>query len=431
MNIFKGSLLSLTLVLILLVILSAFFSASETALTGSQKLRLKRLAKNGNKKAEKALKLTNKADDTLTTILIGNNIVNILAASLSAAVCTAYFGAEGLAIATIATTIVILLCGEILPKSAAKDYPEKIAMKVAPLLYVLNILLFPLNLLVKLIRMAFKKFLHTKAATGPTEDELMLMVDEVQKDGAINKNDSELIKSAIEFSDIRVREIMTPRVDFVSIDLAAGNEEALHTVAMHGFSRFPVYKEDDKEIIGMIHAKDFFAAYVNNPNFKMGRIIKNIAYVHSSTKISLVMKSLQEQKVEMAMVLDSYGTVRGLVTTEDIVEELVGEIWDEHDKVVSSFHKIGSDKYLISCSSNLQNASLLDLFKFLDLDFSQYGLENNSISGWVVDTLGDIPQKGDSFTYKNLHVTVSKTTLHRVVEIIIDVDRTQTIHLDS
>ena len=431
MNIFKGSLFTLTLVLILLVFLSAFFSASETALTGSQKLRLKRLAKNGNKKAEKALKLTKRSDDTLTTILIGNNVVNILAASLAAAACTSYFGAEGLAIATVVSTIVILLCGEILPKSAAKDYPEKVAMKVAPLLYALTIILMPLNFLVKLIKTAFKKFLHTKGVTGPTEDELMLMVDEVQKDGAINKDDSELIKSAIEFSDIRVREIMTPRVDFVSIDLAAGNEEALHTVAMHGFSRFPVYKEDDKEIIGMIHAKDFFTAYVNNPNFKLERIIKNIAYVHSSTKISLVMKSLQDQKVEMAMVLDSYGTVRGLVTTEDIVEELVGEIWDEHDKVVSSFHKIGKDKYLVSCNSNLQNASLLDLFKFLGLDFSQYGLENDSISGWVVDTLGEIPQKSDCFDYKNLHVTVSKTTLHRVVEIIIDVDRSQIIHLDS
>lgn len=350
---------------------------------------------------------------------------------MAAAACTAYFGASGLAVATIGSTVTILFCGEILPKSAAKDYPEKIAMQVSPLLYVLTIILTPVNLLVKLIKISFNKFLHTKAATGPTEDELMLMVDEVQKDGAINKDDSELIKSAIEFSDIRVREIMTPRVDFVSINLAAGNEEALHTVAMHGFSRFPVYKEDDKEIIGMIHAKDFFTAYVNNPDFKLERIVKNIAYVHSSTKISLVMKSLQDQKVEMAMVLDSYGTVRGLVTTEDIVEELVGEIWDEHDKVVASFHKIGKDKYLVSCNSNLQNANLLDLFKYLDLDFSQYGLDNTSISGWVVDTLGDIPHKGDSFDCKNLHVTVIKTTLHRVVEIIIDVDRSQIIHLDS
>ena len=431
MNIFQGSLFTLTLVLIGLVVLSAFFSASETALTGSHKLRLKRLAKNGNSRAKKVLKLTERFDDTLSTILIGNNVVNILAASLAAAVCTAYFGAEGLAMATIATTIIILVCGEILPKSAAKDYPEKISMKVAPLLYVLTVILTPINFLLKLLKISFKKFLRTKDYSGPTEDELMLMVDEVQKDGAINKDDSELIKSAIEFSDIRVREIMTPRVDFVSVDIAAGNAAALQTIAYHGFSRFPVYKDDDKDIIGMIHAKDFFTAYVNNPNFKLERIIKNIAYVHSSTKISLVMKTLQDQKVEMAMVLDSYGTVRGLVTTEDIVEELVGEIWDEHDKVVSSFHKIGKDRYLISCNSNLQNANLLDLFKYLQLDFSQYGLENDSISGWVVDTLGEIPHKGDTFDCHNLHVTVNKTTLHRVVEIIIDVDRSQEIHLDK
>lgn len=422
MNLNIGSLDSLIICLIILILLSGFFSAAETALTSCSKLRLKKLAKNGNHRASKVLKLTDSFDETLSTILIGNNIVNIAAASISAAVFTAYFGASGLALATLVTTIVVLVFGEILPKSAAKDLPEKFSMTCAPLLSVLVVLLTPLNFLFKLLKAALSKVIKSNASRGLTEDELLLMVDEVENDGAINKQDSELIKSAIEFSDIRVREIMTPRVDMVSVDIADGNKEALNTFTSHGFSRLPVYKDDDKEIIGIIHAKDFFTAYINNPDFKLERIVKNIAYVHSSTKISLVMKTLQDTKVEMAIVLDSYGTARGLVTTEDIVEELVGEIWDEHDKVISSFHKIGQNKYLISCNSNLQNSSLHDLFKYLQLDIDQYGLENTSISGWVVETLGDIPHKGDDFHCKNLHVTVNKTNKHRVLEILLDIE---------
>lgn len=420
MNFLLVSLRTLTLILLVLIILSAFFSASETALTSCSKLRLKKLAKNGNARANKVLKLIDSYDETLSTILIGNNIVNIAAASISAAVCTAYFGAEGLAAATIITAIVVIIFGELLPKSAAKDLPEKFALFCAPLLSFLVLILSPINFFFKTAKAFLTKVLKRNTSRGLTEDELLLMVDEVENDGAINKEDSELIKSAIEFSDIRVREIMTPRVDAVTIDIADGNQEALKTFVSHGFSRLPVYKEDDDKMIGIIHAKDFFTAYINNPDFKLERIVKDIAYVHSSTKISLVMKTLQDQKVEMAMVVDSYGTIRGLVTTEDIVEELVGEIWDEHDKVISAFHKVGKDKYLVSCNSNLQNPSLNDLFKYLELDIDRYGLENNSISGWVVETLGDIPHKGDSFNCKDLHITVNKTNKNRVLEILID-----------
>jgi len=420
MNFLLVSLRTLTLILLVLIVLSAFFSASETALTSCSKLRLKKLAKNGNERANKVLKLIDSYDETLSTILIGNNIVNIAAASISAAVCTAYFGAEGLAAATIITAIVVIIFGELLPKSAAKDLPEKFALFCAPLLSFLVLILTPLNFFFKTAKAFLTKVLKRNTSRGLTEDELLLMVDEVENDGAINKEDSELIKSAIEFSDIRVREIMTPRVDAVTIDLAEGNQEALKTFVSHGFSRLPVYKEDDDKMIGIIHAKDFFTAYINNPAFKLERIVKDIAYVHSSTKISLVMKTLQDQKVEMAMVVDSYGTIRGLVTTEDIVEELVGEIWDEHDKVISAFHKVGKDRYLVSCNSNLQNPSLNDLFKYLELDIDRYGLENNSISGWVVETLGDIPHKGDSFDCKDLHITVNKTNKNRVLEILID-----------
>jgi len=427
MDSIADSIMGLTFTLFILIGLSAFFSSSETALSSCSKIRLKNIAKAGDKRASKVLSLIDDFDNALSTILIGNNVVNIAAASIATVVSTAYFGSSGLAVATIAMTIIVLIFGEILPKSFAKDRPENFAMWCAPYLYFLIVLFTPLNILFKLLKEQFRKFFNTGGHRGITEDELMLMVDEVENEGTINKQDSDLIKSAIEFSDIRVKEILTPRVDIVSVDINEGNEVALKTFTTHGFSRLPVYNENEDKIIGIIHAKDFFSSYISNKDFQLENIVKNIAFVHSSTKISLVMKTLQDSKVEMAIVLDSYGAIRGLVTTEDIVEELVGEIWDEHDKIISTFHKIGNDKYLISCNSNLQNASLHDLFKYLGLDFDQYKLENNSISGWVVETLGEIPHKGDFFTYRNLHVTVNKTNLHRVLEIIIEIDSSMKI----
>lgn len=413
---------ALTLILIVFISLSAFFSASETALTGSNKLRLKNQAKSGSKKARKALRLLDHFDDALSTILIGNNVVNIATASLAAAVSTAAFGPSGLALATVFTTIVILIFGEIIPKSVASDAPEKYAMDCSGLLSVLVVLFAPLNFLFRIMKNLFNRCLRKKISHRfATEDELLLMVDEVEHGGGINKQDSLLIKSAIEFSDIRVREIMTPRVDMVAMDISEGSEEALKLFGSHGFSRLPVFKDDYSEIVGILHAKDFLAAYLQDPHCSLEKLIKKAALVHQSTKISRVLKTLQEAKVEMAMVMDSYGTVRGLVTTEDIVEELVGEIWDEHDKAVSSFRKLGKNRYLVSCSSNSQNANLFDLFKYLDLDIDDYGLENNSISGWVVDTLETIPKKGDTFDCRNLHVTVTQANEHRVQEIIVEV----------
>jgi putative hemolysin len=411
----------LIVILVIFISFSAFFSASETALTGCNKLRLKNLAKMGDKRAYAVLYLLSRFDKTLTTILIGNNIVNIATASLAAAVCTAYMGASGLALATVITTIIILIFGEILPKDVAKDQPEKYAMSCSHLLSLLVVILTPLTIMFQLIKKMTGRFGTKKPPRSATEEELMLMVDEVENGGDIKKEDGQRIKSAIEFSDIRVREIMTPRVDIRAIDISEGNKAALAIFSTQGFSRLPVFKNDYSEIIGVLHARDFYAAYLKDPNFDLHTILKKVVFVHTSTKIGLVMQSLQKAKVEMAIVIDSYGTIDGLVTTEDIVEELVGEIWDEHDLMVSSFRKIAHNPYLVNCDSNGQNANLFDLFKYLDLDNSTYGLENNSISGWVIDSLGCIPEKGATFDCKNLHITVTKTDAHRVKEIVVEV----------
>ena len=260
-----------------------------------------------------------------------------------------------------------------------------------------------------------------KQTTRPviTEAELKVMVDEVENEGAISEAESDLIKSAIEFNDIRVKEIFTPRVDMVACNITDSNAEIYRMFTTNHFTRLPVYDEEENNIIGLLHSKDFYNSYLKDPKFDVKKILKKIGYVHRSTKISLLLKNLQHNKLQMAAVLDSYGSVAGVVTIEDILEELVGEIWDEHDDAVSVFHKLGGDKYLVSCDSNSRNANLRDLFDYMQLDFDLYHLENQSISGWVVESLGNIPKKGDTFTYQDLRVEVAKVDQNRVKRIIV------------
>ncbi len=381
------------------------------------------MVKDGERRAEKVLHLTENFDETLSTILIGNNIVNIAAASIATVLFIKLFGQAGLTISTAVMTILVLIFGEICPKSLAKEHPETFAMFIYPFLNLLMTVFTPLNyFFLKLKELVSDQFTNKNNRTAITEEELKVMIDEVTNEGVINQAESDLIKSAIEFDDIRAKEILTPRVDLVTCSLENSNAEILRIFASHGFSRLPLYDEDEENIIGIIHAKDFYDAYLKDRKFRLTTIVKDIAYVHRSTKISLVLKNMQRTKVQMAVVMDSYGGVSGVITIEDIIEELVGEIWDEHDTQISVFHKIGLNKYLVSCDSNGRNANLRDMFEYMQLDFDSYDLENQAISGWVVETLSEIPKKGDYFTYRNLDVTVNKTNMHRVLEIIIDVN---------
>jgi len=410
------------ILLVLLLASSAFFSASETALSTSSRIRLKNMAREGNERAVEVLRLIGEFDTALSTILIGNNVVNICAASIATLLFIQAFGEAGLSISTTVMTVLVLVFGEISPKILAKERPEAFAMTAAPYLRFLIILLTPVNYLFLRLKQMLKKMVRTgSGGRGVTEEELKVLVDEVENQGTIDRDESDLIKSAIEFGDIRVKEILTPRVDVVSCNLTSSNAEILRIFASHGFSRLPVYDEEENNIIGIVHAKDFYDEYLKDRKFALKSIIRNVIYVHRSTKVSLVLKNMQRSKVQVAVVIDSYGSVAGIASIEDIVEELVGEIWDEHDVAVSIFHKLGADRYLVSCDSVSRNASLRDLFEYMQLDFDLYDLENQPISGWVVDTLGEIPEKGASFTYRNLEVVVNKTNAHRVLEIIVTV----------
>ena len=408
-----SSSLSMVVILVILVILSAYFSATETAFTSLNRIRLKSKADAGNRRAALALKLVDQYDKLLSTILVGNNIVNLSASSLATVFFTEGLRLQnGAVISTAVITIVVLVFGEVSPKSLAKEYPESFAMFSAPMMRILMVILTPVNFLFSLLKKLLSKVFHKQGDSGITEEELVTMVDQAESEGGLDQHESKLIRSAIEFNDMEVDEILTPRVDIVAVEDTDSMDEIAQAFAESGYSRLPVYHEDIDDIIGVIHEKDFHAArYRGQTDVKA--ITGPMLYTTGNTKISELLRILQREKAHMVIVVDEYGGTEGLVTLEDIVEELVGEIWDEHDEVIEEFKKQEDGSYLISCSADLTD--LFDLFSI------KGECDANTISGWVMEQIGRIPEEGDCFQSDGLDVTVTKVDHRRVLEIRVEV----------
>ncbi len=405
--------ITLIIVLFILILMSGFFSATETAYSSLNRIRLKNLASSGDKRALLTLSLVENYDKLLSTILIGNNIVNIFSASLSTIIFVSYFGDAGITISTIVMTILVLIFGEISPKTLAKEAPETFAMISAPIIKFLIILLTPLNFFFTLWQNLISKIFKVRNDRSITEEELITIVKEAEEEGGIDAQEGELIRSAIEFNDLDVTDVLTPRVDVVAVSNNDTKEKISQVFFESGYSRIPVFNETIDDIIGVINQKDFHN-YVSHRNTPIETIIKPTVYTTNSMKISKLLKLLQQSKSHIAVITDEYGGTLGIVTLEDIIEELVGEIWDEHDEVINEFEKIDDHKYKISCNANLDKMfELFNIKKELDI---------SSVSGWVTYELGKIPNVGDSFDYENMHVTVSKTDHRRVLEIVVVVD---------
>ena len=407
-----SSSLTMVVILVILVILSAYFSATETAFTSLNRIRLKSKADAGNRRAALALKLVEQYDKLLSTILVGNNIVNLSASSLATVFFTEGLRLQnGAVISTAVITIVVLVFGEVSPKSLAKEYPESFAMFSAPIMRILMTILTPVNFLFSLLKKLLSKVFHKEGDSGITEEELVTMVDQAESEGGLDQHESKLIRSAIEFNDMEVDEILTPRVDIVAVEDTDSMDEIAQAFAESGYSRLPVYHEDIDDIIGVIHEKDFHAArYRGQTDVKA--ITGPMLYTTGNTKISELLRILQREKAHMVIVVDEYGGTEGLVTLEDIVEELVGEIWDEHDEVIEEFKKQEDGSYLISCSADLTD--LFDLFSI------KGECDANTISGWVMEQIGRIPEEGDRFQSDGLDVTVTKVDHRRVLEIRVE-----------
>ena len=395
--------------LVFLVTMSAYFSATETAFTSLNRVRLKSRAEGGDRRAAQVLALSEDYDKLLSTILIGNNIVNNVATTIGAVLFIKFLGdVQGPTISAVVLTVVILIFGEVSPKSLAKESPESFAMFSAPLLRVLIMLLTPVSFLFAQWKRLLSKIFHHAQESGITEEELVTMVDQAEIEGGLDQHESQLIRAAIEFHDLEVEEILTPRVDIVAVEDTATMDEVARAFAESGYSRLPVYHEDLDDIVGVIHEKDFHAARYHGQT-DVSAITGTVLYTTGNTKISALLRVLQQEKAHMVIVVDEYGGTEGLVTLEDIVEELVGEIWDEHDEVIEEFRKQEDGSYLISC-----NADLTDLF---DLFSIKGECDANTVSGWVMEQVGRVPEEGDQFQADGLDVTVTKVDHRRVLEI--------------
>lgn len=405
--------ISRVIILFVLIIFSAYFSASEIAFTSLNKIRMKNIAGTGNKKAVLALTLYDDYDKLLSTILIGNNIVNISATVLATIVFTEYFHSLGATISAIVMIMVVLVFGVITPKNIARKSPEGFAMFSAPIIRVFEFVFGPLNLFfviwIKFINLIFKSEDHPLT----TEDELRTMIDEVEHEGVINKSESDLIRSAMEFNDVDVEDIFTPRIDIVGVDEEDTLDFVKKTFLVSGYSRLPVFQNNIDHIVGVIHEKDFYQA-LNRNEKDFTKIISSVLYVTPNKKISELLKDLQISKAHMAIVIDEYGGTAGLVTMEDIIEELVGEIWDEHDEVIEWFKKIGEDKYLISCNADIDD--MFDLFSIVPDE----EVDASTVNGWLTIIFEEIPEEGGRIIYKDLDITVTKAEAKRVLEICVE-----------
>jgi CBS domain containing-hemolysin-like protein len=393
----------------LLILLSAFFSASEIAFSALNRIRIKNMSENGSKRASLVLKLYDNYDKLLSTILIGSNIVNISAASISAVLFIKYFGDAGVMISTIVITAVVIVFGEITPKSFAKESPEKFALFSAPILYLLMFLLAPVNAVFGKWKKLLGAIYKSSDDRGITEEELLSIVEEAEHEGAIDEEDKQLIRNAIEFNDLQAHDILTPRMNIVGASKDTPIDDMTKLFLESGYSRIPVYNESIDNILGIVHLRDFFDGVIKKKE-QLDSIISPAVFVAPSIKINDLFKLLQKKKVHMVVVADEYGGTEGIVTMEDILEELVGEIWDETDEIIEEFVSLGDNKYKIICAADIGK-----MFKFFNLTGE---VESSTVSGWIMDMLGKIPEEGDSFTYENLIVSVHKAGQRRALECI-------------
>ena len=400
------------IVIALLIMLSAFFSATEIAFSSLNPIKLKNLISNGNKRAEHTLKLSDDFDRILTTILVGNNIVNIASASLATVIFVKYWGDIGVTLSTAVMTILVLIFGEITPKSIAKRIPEKFAMTISPILQFFIWILYPVAIIFTGIQKLINKNFKQEDGPAITEEELLTYVSEVEHEGGINENEGELIRNVIDFDDLKVEEIFTPRVNVVAVSKDDDVKSIIHQFKRSGYSRIPVYDESIDHIIGIINHKDFYNRVVLDKQL-LDSIIKPPVFVTEYMKVSNLLELLQENKAHMAIVKDEFGGTLGVVTMEDILEEIVGEIWDEHDEIIEQITQIDEYTYKVKGTADLD-----DVFEILEIEDE---MDFATVNGWVQDELGKIPMIGESFIFKNIKVVVTSADTKKVLEVNIHI----------
>ena len=405
------------IVMIVLLALSAFFSATETAFSTFNRIRMKNMAQNGNKRAKLVLKLDEKYDKLINTILIGNNIVNIALSSIA----TIFFvdllknmdESVSATISTAVITVAVLIFGEISPKIIARGHADGVTLGFSYIINAIGYVLLPLSFIFGCWSKLLMLIVKPKNGSAYTEDELITIVDEAEEDGSIETEEGDLIRSAIEFADVSAGDILTPRVDICAIPKDASIEEIARVFIENAYSRLPVYDKDIDDIIGILHEKDFFVAYHNN-NKTVTKHLQKPVNVSEHIKIADLMQVLKSKKCHMAIVVDEYGGTMGIVTMEDIIEELIGDVFDEHDEVTDDYKELEDGRVIVKCSADLDD--FLERFEISvddDEDMPQ------TVNGFVMKELETFPKVGEAFDFQGLHVEIKKIGPKRIEEIIV------------
>ena len=399
--------------MVVLVTFSAYFSATETAFTSLNRIRMKNMAQDGDRRAAEVLELSENYDNLLSTIMVGNNIVNIALSSIATVMFIELYPKYGATIATAVATVVVLIFGEISPKSLAKESPEKFAMFSAPIIKLFATILKPINWLFACWKKFLAKMFNADGNRPITEDELLTMVEEAETEGGIDEGQSELIQNAIEFNDLEAWDVLTPRVDIKAVEIDEDEEEVAKLFLETGFSRLPVYEDDLDNIIGVLNQKDFHN-FIKGGKASMSEYVKPVIFVAGSMRIAQLLKKLQTVKTHIAIIVDEYGGTYGLVTMEDIIEELVGEIYDEHDAAaLQDIIQQQDGSYRVLCSTNIDK-----MFDYFDVEEE---VDATTVNGWVVLQIDKLPAVGDRFVYtadyKEFDVTVTKADERKALEI--------------
>ena len=402
---------------IALVLCAAYFGVAETAFASASRNKLKTAADRGDPKAQKALDVLDNFDRAITTILIGTNIVHIATASIVTVAVTRRWGLSAVSVSTILTTLVVFFAGEMLPKSIAKKYPERFSKATAGSLLALMTLLYPLSAALTWIGQTAARLTKGDAEISVTEDELYDIIEDMTEEGTLDEEQGDLISSALQFGDVTVESVLTPRVDLVAIDIADSLEEILSCIKSTNHSRLPVYEGSVDNIIGVLQIRRFIKAYLHEGSaLDIRPLLDEVFFVHQSSNIDELLPVMSKRRLNMAIVTDNYGGTLGLVTVEDILEELVGEIWDEDDVVEETVVDLPDGS--VEADADESVSDVFEHMAFEDPEGDEE-LVNTLMGEWAYEQFPAIPRPGDSFRYHDLVVTVSKMEHNRILKLIV------------
>lgn len=403
------------IIAVLLLFCAAFFAVAETAYASCPRSRVKAAAERGDARAKTALLILDDFDKAISTLLICTNIVHIATASIVTVAVTKLWGLSAVSISTIVTTIVVFFAGEMLPKSIAKKYSEPLALATGPVLRFLMKVFTPLSALLTWIGQSAAKLTPDETPVSFTEDELYDIIEDMTEEGSLDEQQGELISSALQFGEVTVESVLTPRVDLVAVDISSRLEDILAVIKTTNHSRLPVYEGSIDNIIGVLQIRKFIKAYLRlGNNLDLRPLMDEVFFIHQSTNIDELLPVMSKRKLNMAVVTDNYGGTLGIVTVEDILEELVGEIWDEDDVVEESFVELGDGIYMVDADE-----SVTDVFEQLGFEDPEADEElvNTLMGEWAYEQFSAIPKVGDSFQYHQVQVTVAAMTHNRILKL--------------